>query len=343
MALLPLAPPDSTPPPSGGDDQSSVDDNQSEANASLIASPATSGPSDLPVGKEALPGPPGLVTIDQGDTDRRGEEQASQALDGPRPTRGEKIGEMLATDVKDVVESSKETLQNVADSIKETFSKLMRNNDVVSSKFLAGLLVPAGGTSIAEQLLGKISPGGNHRLAQRDRNLRGRWRLGQGRRVLTLVDGRVRLTRQDDSFAAEPLEGFPPGDDPRLASLASGRLLALVRRSPAPAQALAMIQGQLHSLLTDSMPVIWSSWLQELPEALAYPNRLQAWRARTNLKHLQTELAQLGAIDPALMDVLMAAELVTCLEAFESELLTETNPGEVFQGPLKEANLTSTL
>jgi hypothetical protein len=195
-----------------------------------------------------------------------------------------------------------------------------------------------------EQLLGKLSPGTNNRHAKRDRKLKGRWRLGHGKRVLTLADGRVRLTLQDDPLAAVPMEGFPAGDDPRLASLVvTGRLLELLRLSPAPDQALTMIQGQLQNLLAGTVPVVWSAWLQELPAALAYPSRLQTWRARTKLKHLQNELAQLGAIDPALMDVLMAAELATCLEAFEVELLSETDFRQMAQGPLEAASLTTTL
>jgi hypothetical protein len=253
------------------------------------------------------------------------------------------VDDLLTVEVQDVLESTKETLQNVTDSIKETVSKLLGNKDVVSSRLLAGLLLPAGGGSIAEQLLGRISPGGNHRLAQRDRNLRGRWRLGQGRRVLTLADGRVRLTRQDDPIATAPLEGFPAGDDPRLVGLESTRLLDLVRRSPRPAQVLALIQEQLRSLLIGTMPVPWSAWLQELPAALAYPSRLQAWRARTSLKHLQNELAHLGSIDPALMDVLMAAELAACLEAFEIDCLPETDIAATPLTVERSANMASTL
>jgi hypothetical protein len=344
MALLPLAGEGGTPEISVGE----LDATQAQPEETSTATPmrlaSDQGPSNLPAGKKVLPAPTGLVRIALVDGERQGEEPAPQVLEVAKPSNAEKIDEMFAVEVSDVVASSAETLQNVTDSIKETFSKLLGSNDVVSSKLLAGLLAPAGGTSIVDLLLGKLSPGGNHRLAQRDRNLKGRWRLGQGPRVLTLVDGRVRLTRQDDPFAAAPLAGFPAGEDPRLASLASGRLLELVRRSPEPAQALAMIQGQLHSLLAGTMPVIWSAWLQALPAALAYPNRLEAWRARTTLKHLQGELAQLGAIDPSLMDVLMAAELATCLEAFEIELLTETDPGEVFRrSPFEDVNITFAL
>jgi VCBS repeat-containing protein len=275
---------------------------------------------------QALPdqGPNEWAGIELGDEDRKGEDPSIKGLDAPK-IKVDTVDDLLTVEVQDVLESTKETLQNVTDSIKETVSKLLGNKDVVSSRLLAGLLLPAGGGSIAEQLLGRISPGGNHRLAQRDRNLRGRWRLGQGRRVLTLADGRVRLTRQDDPIATAPLEGFPAGDDPRLVGLESTRLLDLVRRSPRPAQVLALIQGQLRSLLIGTMPVPWSAWLQELPAALAYPSRLQAWRARTSLKHFQNELAHLGSIDPALMDVLMAAELAACLEAFEIDCLPETD------------------
>jgi hypothetical protein len=343
MALLPLAGEGGTPEISVGE----LDATQAQPEETSTATPmrlaSDQGPSNLPAGKKVLPAPTGLVRIALVDGERQGEEPAPQVLEVAKPSNAEKIDEMFAVEVSDVVASSAETLQNVTDSIKETFSKLLGSNDVVSSKLLAGLLAPAGGTSIVDLLLGKLSPGGNHRLAQRDRNLKGRWRLGQGPRVLTLVDGRVRLTRRDDAFAAAPLEGFPVGEDPRLASLASGRLLELVRRSPEPAQALAMIQGQLHSLLAGTMPVIWSAWLQALPAALAYPNRLQAWRARTTLKHLQGELAQLGAIDPSLMDVLMAAELATCLEAFEIELLTETDRREDLRhSHLEEVTMTAT-
>jgi len=344
MALLPLEVEVDTPDFSVGE----LDTTQAQPEEASTATPtrlaSDQGPSNLPAGKKALPAPTGLVRISLSDADRQGEAPAPEVLEVTQPSNAEKIDEMFAVEVTDVVASSAETLQNVADSIKETFSKLLGSNDVVSSKLLAGLLAPAGGTSIVELLLGKLSPGGNHQLAQRDRNLKGRWRLGQGPRVLTLVDGRVRLTRQDDPFAAAPLEGFPAGEDPCLASLASGRLLELVRRSPEPAQALAMIQGQLHGLLTGTMPVVWSAWLQALPAALAYPNRLKAWRARTTLKHLQGELAQLGAIDPSLMDVLMAAELATCLEAFEIELLTETDPRTVVRtNPMEDVTIVNTL
>jgi len=301
------------------------------------------GLGDLSVGRE-LPdqGLKGLVGIELGDDDRQGENPSIKGLDAPR-VRLDKIDEVLAIELQDVLESSKETLENVAESIKQTLSKLMRNNDVVASRLLAGLLLPAGGGSIAEQLLGKISPGGSHRLAQRDRNLRGRWRLGQGPRVLTLADGRVRLTRQEDPIATAELEGFPPGDDPRLVRLESSRLLELVRRSPVPGPALALIQGQLRSLLIGTMPVTWSTWLQALPAALAYPSRLQAWRARTSLKHLQNELAQLGSIDPGLMDVLMASELVACLEAFEIDCLPEPDIAKVPLAEDRDPSMASTL
>jgi len=267
-------------------------------------------------------GPQDSAVIELGDDARKGEDPSIKRLDAPQ-VRLDKMDNLFSVEVKDVLLSSKETLENISESIKQTISKLLRNNDVVASRLLAGLLLPAGGGSIAEQLLGKISPGGNHRLAQRDRNLRGRWRLGQGPRVLTLADGRVRLTRQEDPIATAPLEGFPAGDDPRLVRLESSRLLELVRRSPVPGPALALIQGQLRSLLIGTMPVTWSTWLQQLPAALGYPSRLQAWRARTSLKHLQNELAHLGSIDPGLMDVLMASELVACLEAFEIDCLPE--------------------
>jgi VCBS repeat-containing protein len=293
---------------------------------------------------QALPdqGPNEWAGIELGDDDRKGEDPSIKGLDAPK-IKVDTVDDLLTVEVQDVLESTKETLQNVTDSIKETLSKLLGNKDVVSSRLLAGLLLPAGGGSIAEQLLGRISPGGNHRLAQRDRNLRGRWRLGQGRRVLTLADGRVRLTRQDDPIATAPLEGFPAGDDPRLVGLESTRLLDLVRRSPRPAQVLALIQGQLRSLLIGTMPVPWSAWLQELPAALAYPSRLQAWRARTSLKHLQNELAHLGSIDPALMDVLMAAELAACLEAFEIDCLPETDIAATPLTVERSATMASTL
>ena len=288
-------------------------------------------------------GPVGLISIELGADDRRGEAPSSNALDVFKATRVQTIDDLVTIDVKDVMESSKETLENVADSIKDTLSKLLPNNDVVSSRFLAGLLLPAGGTSIAEQLLSKISPGGNHRLAQRDRNLRGRWRLGQGRRVLTLADGRVRLSRQDDPIATAPLEGFPAGDDPSLVCLESTRLLDLVRRSPVPEQALALIQGQLRCLLIGTVPVAWSAWLQALPLVLAYPSRMQRWRARTSLKHLQNELAHLGTIDPALMDVLMASELAACLEAFDVDLFPETDIGQASAAVERGASMAPAL
>ena len=288
----------------------------------------------LSAGQQPLPdqGPNDWAGIELGDEDRKGEDPSIAGLDVAK-VKVDRVDDLLTVEAQDVLESTKETLENVTDSIKETFSKLLGNKDVMSSRFLAGLLLPAGGGSLAEQLLGKISPGGSHRLAQRDRNLRGRWRLGQGSRVLTLADGRVRLTRQDDPIATAELEGFPPGDDPRLVRLESSRLLELVRRSPAPGPALALIQGQLRSLLIGTMPVTWSTWLQALPAALAYPSRLQAWRARTSLKHLQNELAQLGSIDPGLMDVLMASELAACLEAFGMDCLPEPDIAKV---PLAE-------
>ena len=291
------------------------------------------GLGDFSVGQQRPDqGPQDPAVIELGEDARKGEDPSIKRLDAPQ-VRLDKMDSLLSIEVKDVLLSSKETLENVAESIKQTLSKLMRNNDVVASRLLAGLLLPAGGTSIVEQLLGRISPGGNHRLAQRDRNLRGRWRLGQGRRVLTLADGRVRLTRQDDPIATAELEGFPPGDDPRLVRLESTRLLDLVRRSPVPGPVLALIEGQLRSLLIGTMPVTWSTWLQALPAALAYPSRLQAWRARTTLKHLQNELAQLGSIDPGLMDVLMDSELAACLEAFEIDCLPEPDIAKV---PLAE-------
>ena len=318
---------------------------ETSTNTSVILGATSSyqGPSALAATTQSpAPGLGGVVGVELRDDDRRGEDSASIALDAPNIFRVEKMDELLTIDVRVVVEESKETIETFADSVKESLVKLMPNSDMVSSRFLAGLLLPAGGTSIVEQLLGKMSPGGNHRLAQRDRDLRGRWRLGLGRRVLTLAEGRVRLTRQDDPIATVSLEGFPAGDDPSLALLASGRLLELVRRSPEPGQALAMVQGQLHNLLAGTMPVTWSAWLQALPVALAYPSRLQSWRARTSLKHLQNELAQLGTIDPALMDVVMAAELVTCLEAFEIDLLSETDLGEALPAVQRVASMAST-
>jgi hypothetical protein len=346
MALLPLDRQSSQPEQSDSDGLSplswSAKDESGAPTLSSLNRSASPALNDQSGAKQAPDqAAAGLASVDLREDDRKGEEAATDPLAAPKTTRVEKMDELLTIDVKDVVESSKETIENAAESIKETFSKLLRNKDVVSSRFLAGLLVPAGGTSIAEQLLGKISTGTNHRLAQRDRNLRGRWRLGPGRRVLTLVDGRVRLTRQDDPIATAALEGFPAGDDPSLARLVSGRLLALLRRSPAPDQALDLIQRQLRSLLIDSVPVTWSPWLQALPAALAYGSRLQTWRARTSLKYLQQELAQLGAIDPALMDVLMAAELATCLEAFELDLLTERPLGAPQPGLERGASLTS--
>ena len=346
MALLPVDRQSSQPQQGGSDGLSSLSwsaKDQSGATTLSSLNPSAGAGLSTQSGEKQAPGqgPEGLVSVDLQNDDRKGEDAATDAGDGPRPTRAEKMDELLAIDVKDVVEGSKETIENAAESIKETFSKLLRNKDVVSSRFLAGLLLPAGGTSVVEQLLGKISTGSNHRLAQRDRNLRGRWRLGPGRRVLTLVDGRVRLTRQDDPIATAALEGFPAGDDPSLASLVSGRLLELVRRSPAPDQALDLIQRQLRSLLIDSVPVTWTPWLQALPAALAYGSRLQTWRARTSLKYLQQELARLGAIDPALMDVLMAAELATCLEAFELDLLTEIAPAATQLSRERGASLIS--
>ena len=311
---------------------------QREATATSVSrwdlTASDEGLGGLSAGQQPLPdqGPNDWAGIELGDEDRKGEDPSIAGLDVAK-VKVDRVDDLLTVEAQDVLESTKETLENVTDSIKETFSKLLGNKDVVSSRFLAGLLLPAGGGSLAEQLLGKISPGGNHRLAQRDRNLRGRWRLGQGPRVLTLADGRVRLTRQDDPIATAELEGFPPGDDPRLVRLESSRLLELVRRSPAPGPALALIQGQLRSLLIGTMPVTWSTWLQALPAALAYPSRLQAWRARTSLKHLQNELAQLGSIDPGLMDVLMASELAACLEAFGMDCLPEPDIAKV---PLAE-------
>ena len=298
----------------------------------------------LSAGQQPLPdqGPNDWAGIELGDEDRKGEDPSITGLDVAK-VKVDRVDDLLTVEAQDVLESTKETLENVTDSIKETFSKLLGNKDVMSSRFLAGLLLPAGGGSLAEQLLGKISPGGSHRLAQRDRNLRGRWRLGQGPRVLTLADGRVRLTRQDDPIATAELEGFPPGDDPRLVRLESSRLLELVRRSPAPGQALALIQGQLRSLLIGTMPVTWSTWLQALPAALAYPSRLQAWRARTSLKHLQNELAQLGSIDPGLMDVLMASELAACLEAFGMDCLPEPDIAKVSLAEDRGPSMAPTL
>ena len=281
----------------------------------------------LPVATE-LPSelPEALVSADLGDEGYRGPDGSLEGLGDAAVEQSEKLTDLLAVEPQDVLESSKETLENVADSIKESLSKLLGKNDVVSSKLLAGLLAPAGGTSLLEQLLGKISTGGSHRLVQRDRNLRGRWRLAGTRRVLTLADGRLRLSELADPSETPLLEGFPAGDDPTLASLASGRLLDLVRRSPAPAQALALIQLQLRGLLQGTTPVNWPAWLQALPAVLANRSPLEGWRSRNSLKHLQVELVRLGELDPALMDVLMASELVTCLEAFGLDGLASVEP-----------------
>ena len=153
----------------------------------------------------------------------------------------------------------------------------------------------------------------------------------------------MRLSRQDDPIATAPLEGFPAGDDPSLVCLESTRLLDLVRRSPVPEQALALIQGQLRCLLIGTVPVAWSAWLQALPLVLAYPSRMQRWRARTSLKHLQNELAHLGTIDPALMDVLMASELAACLEAFDVDLFPETDIGQASAAVERGASMAPAL
>jgi hypothetical protein len=91
--------------------------------------------------------------------------------------------------------------------------------------------------------------------------------------------------------------------------------------------ALILVRRQLRTLLGGTLPLDWSAWLQELEPALAYGSRRHNWQARTTLKQLQRELIHLDSIDPALTDVLMAAELATCLDDFELDGASDSSPG----------------
>jgi len=245
----------------------------------------------------------------------------------PLPVKTETIDELVSVDLQGVADSTKETLSSLADSLKEMLSSLMKQNDVVSSKLLGSLLVPAGGSSVVDQLLNKVSPGADHQLGKRDRQLRGRWRLGRSRLQLQLADGRVRILRLPDSDAAD-LDLNADQEDPSLSPLSSERLLGLIANGTGGAALLKAMEQQLRELLQGSTPVNWTGWLQTLPSVMAGQGPLQAWRTRNQLQGLQQELASLTQIDPALVDVVMAAELVSCLEAFGIDAIAAASPRE---------------
>jgi hypothetical protein len=249
-------------------------------------------------GQTSKPQPPTGPNIDQniligGD----GLDVSSQSINQTLAETNENLNELLSVELQDIVESTTEIVVNVAESMKEMFSNLLGTNNMVSSRLLGGLLLPAGGSSIADRLLSRLSPGGDHHLRRRNRRLFGRWTLAGSGLVLTLSNGRVQIIEQ----------GTAP------TTLNCTRLLALLQRSPDPSKALKEIKQQLHRLQHGTSPVDWSVWTQELLDSLSLPNTLMRWRARASLSRLQRELDRLSEVDAGLMDVLMAAELQSCL------------------------------
>ena len=230
----------------------------------------------------------------------------------------ETLEAVLSVELQDIVETSKETLDNVAESIKSMFSNLLGKNNMVSTRLLGGLLVPAGGSSIADRILSRLSPGGDHHLRSRNRKLFGRWALAGSGLVLTLSNGRVQIKAQRN---AQPNS---------TSTLNSTRILALLQRSPDPSKALRFIERQLQQLQHGNSPIDWSIWMQELLVSISLANPLERWRARASLSRLQRELDRLSAVDAGLMDVLMAAELQSCLSTLAKDGVSRTiEPSEL--------------
>ena len=230
----------------------------------------------------------------------------------------ETLEAVLSVELQDIVETSKETFDNVAESIKTMFSNLLGKNNMVSTRLLGGLLVPAGGSSIADRILSRLSPGGDHHLRSRNRKLFGRWALAGSGLVLTLSNGRVQIKAQRN---AQPNS---------TSTLNSTRILALLQRSPDPSKALRFIERQLQQLQHGNSPIDWSIWMQELLVSISLANPLERWRARASLSRLQRELDRLSAVDAGLMDVLMAAELQSCLSTLAKDGVSRTiEPSEL--------------
>ena len=230
----------------------------------------------------------------------------------------ETLEAVLSVELQDIVETSKETFDNVAESIKTMFSNLLGKNNMVSTRLLGGLLVPAGGSSIADRILSRLSPGGDHHLRSRNRKLFGRWALAGSGLVLTLSNGRVQIKAQRN---AQPNS---------TSTLNSTRILALLQRSPDPSKALKFIERQLQHLQHGNSPIDWSIWMQELLVSISLANPLERWRARASLSRLQRELDRLSAVDAGLMDVLMAAELQSCLSTLAKDGVSRTiEPSEL--------------
>ena len=70
--------------------------------------------------------------------------------------------------------------------------------------------------------------------------------------------------------------------------------------------------------------------MQELLVSISLANPLERWRARTSLSRLQREHDRLSAVDAGLMDVLMAAELQSCLSTLAKDGVSRTiEPSEL--------------
>jgi hypothetical protein len=131
MALLSVTQQDASQPSFPSENPSGLINGSSglATNSGPIAGPLQLGNEEPNTGAasakdDSATGSASLSNAAPGNDDRPREEVPVQTLDSHRSSRVEKMDDMLTVNVKDMVESSKETLEHVADSIKETVAKI---------------------------------------------------------------------------------------------------------------------------------------------------------------------------------------------------------------------------